>query len=243
MVGVAPLTGRSRLARGLCLATLCVVLAGCGPKTRWDHTPQDEHVVRGGETLFAIAWRYGKNPADLARWNRLADPSKIYPGQVIRLTAPPGMTASSSRAPATSGPAQTSQPRPLPPLPTQPAPNWIWPTAGRVAVRFGERPGTGTGILIAGSYGAPVQAAAAGSVVYAGDGLIGYGKLIILKHNDTYLSAYGHNATLLVREGESIKKGQRIATMGEGPGREPRLHFEIRQNGQPVDPLKYLPAR
>jgi lipoprotein NlpD len=88
-----------------------------------------------------------------------------------------------------------------------------------------------------------VRAAAAGNVVYAGDGLIGYGKLIILKHNDTYLSAYGHNASLQVREGETIKRGQRIATMGEGPGREPRLHFEIRQNGKPVNPLQFLPAR
>lgn len=231
-------------ARLICLALLSVILAACGPQTRWDHTPQDEHVVRSGETLFAIAWRYGKNPADLARWNRLADPSRIYPGQVIRLTAPPGMTGSSSPVPAVgkNAPA-TPPPRSLPPIPTQPSPKWIWPAAGRVAVKFGERPGTGTGILIAGAYGAPVQAAAAGNVVYAGDGLIGYGKLIILKHNETYLSAYGHNATLLVKEGETIDKGQRIATMGEGPGREPRLHFEIRQNGQPVDPSKFLPAR
>jgi lipoprotein NlpD len=154
------------------------------------------------------------------------------------------MSGGSSRPPSagSSRPA-TPPPRPLPPIPTQPAPKWIWPTPGAVAVRFGDRPGTGTGILIAGSYGAPVQAAASGNVVYAGDGLIGYGKLIILKHNDTYLSAYGHNASLLVREGETIERGQRIATMGEGPGREPRLHFEIRQNGQPVDPLKFLPAR
>jgi lipoprotein NlpD len=110
-------------------------------------------------------------------------------------------------------------------------------------VEFGDRPGTGTGLLIGGSLGEPVQAAAPGRVVYAGDGLIGYGKLIILKHNDTYLSAYGHNASLLVREGEAIRKGQRIATMGEGPGREPRLHFEIRQNGKPVNPRQYLPPR
>lgn len=238
-----PLRARRGLARLACLALLGAVLAACGPQTRWDHTPQHEHVVRSGETLFAIAWRYGKNPADLARWNQLSDPSRIYPGQVIRLTAPAGMASGSTSAPASSRPAQAPQPRALPPIPTEPSPKWIWPTAGRVAVRFGERPGTGTGILIAGSYGAAVQAAAPGNVVYAGDGLIGYGKLIILKHNDTYLSAYGHNATMLVREGETIEKGQRIATMGEGPGREPRLHFEIRQNGQPVDPLKFLPPR
>jgi lipoprotein NlpD len=213
-----------------------MLLVACGPKTRWDHTPQDEHVVRSGETLFAIAWRYGKDPAELARWNQLSDPSRIYPGQVLRLTPPAGAAASAT------APSQAPR-RELPPIPTQPSPKWSWPAAGSVAVEFGKRPGTGTGILIGGRYGDPVIAAAAGRVVYAGDGLIGYGKLIILKHNDTYLSAYGHNASLLVREGETIDRGQRIATMGEGPGREPRLHFEIRQNGKPVDPLKFLPAR
>jgi lipoprotein NlpD len=98
-------------------------------------------------------------------------------------------------------------------------------------------------VLINGKAGQPVYAAASGSVVYAGSGLIGYGQLIILKHNDTYLSAYGYNASLLVKEGQSIKKGQQIATMGEGPERKPRLHFEIRRNGKPVDPKKFLPAR
>ena len=110
-------------------------------------------------------------------------------------------------------------------------------------VDFGRRPGTGTGVLIGGRQGQSVRAAAAGRVVYSGSGLIGYGQLIIVKHNDTYLSAYGHNASLLVKEGETVERGQRIATMGEGPGREPRLHFEIRQNGKPVDPRDYLPAR
>jgi lipoprotein NlpD len=97
--------------------------------------------------------------------------------------------------------------------------------------------------LIDGRLGEPVRAAADGRVAYAGSGLIGYGKLIIVKHNDTYLSAYGYNESLLVKEGQTIKKGQRIATMGEGPGREPRLHFEIRRNGEPVNPRQYLPAR
>jgi len=106
-----------------------------------------------------------------------------------------------------------------------------------------DRPGAGTGVLIGGDAGQPVRAAADGRVVYAGGGLIGYGQLIIVKHNDTYLSAYGHNASLLVREGQSIRQGQRIATMGEGPGQKPRLHFEIRQNGKPVDPRRYLPPR
>lgn len=232
------MNGKRLRARLLTLAAFGLVLVACGPKTRWDHTPQDEHVVRSGETLFAIAWRYSKDPAALARWNRLDDPSRIYPGQVLRLTPPPGMSDSTATASGQSAPR-----RDLPPLPAQPPPAWIWPANGKVAVEFGDRPGTGTGILIDGRYGDSVQAAAAGRVVYAGDGLIGYGKLIIVKHNDTYLSAYGHNASLLVREGETIQKSQRIATMGEGPGREPRLHFEIRRNGKPVNPRQFLPAR
>ena len=98
-------------------------------------------------------------------------------------------------------------------------------------------------MVIAGKSGQPVRAAASGRVVYSGSGLIGYGQLIIVKHNNTFLSAYGHNASLLVKEGEAITKGQRIATMGEGPERKPRLHFEIRRNGKPVNPRQFLPAK
>lgn len=208
-----------------------LLLAACGSSTRWDHS-SDQHIVRKGETLFSIAWRYGKTTDELARWNRLGDGSLIYPGQVLRLT-PPGNAAARRTKPA----------KPLPRIPAQAPPAWAWPTSGRINVVFGGKPGTGTGVLINGKAGQPVYAAASGSVVYAGSGLIGYGQLIILKHNDTYLSAYGYNASLLVKEGQSIKKGQQIATMGEGPERKPRLHFEIRRNGKPVDPKKFLPAR
>ncbi|HEX7062544.1 MAG TPA: peptidoglycan DD-metalloendopeptidase family protein [Woeseiaceae bacterium] len=211
---------------------------------------RDYHIVRSGETLFTIAWRYGKDYRDLARWNDLGDGSLIYPGQLIRLYPPPGMPAASRGAPAAPARAGSGRatggsraPAPQPALPSQPPPSWAWPTDGAVVVRFGQRPGTGTGVLIGGNEGQPVRAAAGGRVVYSGSGLIGYGQLIIIKHNDTYLSAYGHNASLLVQEGEVVAKGQPIARMGEGPGREPRLHFEIRRNGEPVDPLEYLPAR
>lgn len=200
--------------------------------------------MRTGETLFAISWRYGLDPKEVARWNKLGDGSLIHPGQVLRLTPPPGMatTSSSSKNDSKRSPTSSSAGK-LPPIPTQPSPPFRWPTTGSVAVEFGKRPGSGTGVLIAGRMGQRIEAAADGRVVYSGGGLIGYGELIILKHNDTYLSAYGHNASLLVKEGEPVKKGQRIATMGEGPGREPRLHFEIRKNGEPVNPRQYLPAR
>ena len=217
----------------ICLAML-LVLGACG-STRWDHTPRERHIVRTGETLYTIAWRYDKNHRDLARWNGLGDGTLIYPGQVIRLTAPTGRATASTSTPR--------KPAPLPSIPEDPPPGWVWPTRGSVVVAFGGRPGSGTGVLIQGRAGQAVNAAAAGRVVYSGGGLSAYGQLIIVKHNDTYLSAYGHNSSLLVREGERVRQGQRIATMGEGPGREPRLHFEIRRNGKPVNPRQFLPAR
>jgi len=221
------------------MLAVLLALSGCGG-TRWDQAPREEHIVRSGETLYTIAWRYGKDHRDLARWNRLGDGSLIYPGQVIRLTPPPGGRTVASPRPS---PATTTTPKRAPPkTPTDPPPSWAWPTRGPVVAGFGARPGNGTGILIGGKLGQPVVSAADGSVVYSGSGLIGYGKLIIVKHNETYLSAYGHNASLLVREGETVRRGQRIATMGEGPGQEPRLHFEIRRNGVPVDPQSHLPA-
>jgi len=206
---------------------MLLFLAACSAGNRWDQVSA-EHIVSKGETLYSIAWRYGKEADELARWNKLGDGSLIYPGQVLRLTPDSGATPSA---------------RPLPKITTQPPPSWTWPTAGKISVEFGGKPGTGTGVLINGKGGQSVSAAASGSVVYAGSGLIGYGQLIILKHNDTYLSAYGYNDSLLVKEGQTIKKGQQLATMGEGPERKPRLHFEIRRNGKPVNPRQYLPAR
>jgi lipoprotein NlpD len=229
-------------SRAALLLVFALAVTACGPSPLWDQPPKDQHIVRSGETLFTIAWRYGKDHHDLARWNKLGDGSLIYPGQVIRLTAPTARTTTRSGSPA---PSTASQPpsRPPPVKKSQPPPAWAWPTKGRIVAEYDGQPGSGTGMSIGGRAGQAVRAAAAGRVVYSGGGLIGYGQLIILKHNDTYLSAYGHNASLLVKEGDNIKKGQRIATMGEGPGQEPRLHFEIRRNGKPVNPRQYLPAR
>ena len=184
------------------------------------------HVVKRGETLYSIAWRYGVDDDALARWNHLVDPNVIYVGQRLRLTPPSGA----------SGTAQSS-PKP------SPMPDWQWPTRGKVVTRFGSSADIASGIGISGHLGQPVDAAAAGKVVYAGSGLVGYGHLVIIKHNATYLSAYGHNERLLVHRGEQVARGQEIAEMGRGPNRQPRLHFEIRRNGRPVDPLKYLSAR
>jgi lipoprotein NlpD len=215
--------------------SILLIVAACGSQSSWN---RDTHIVRKGETLFSIAWRYGKDTEDLARWNRLGDGSLIHPGQVLKLSG----SASSSRNTSSRPTTTPRQSKPLPAIPAEPPPKWAWPTKGRINVKFGAKPGTGTGVLIDGKAGQAIHAAASGHVVYAGSGLIGYGQLIILKHNDTYLSAYGYNASLLVKEGDQIRKGQKIATMGEGPERKARLHFEIRRNGEPIDPQRNLPA-
>ncbi len=238
-------TGSAKLpphSRPALLLAISLAVAACGPSSLLDR-PADRHIVRSGETLFTIAWRYGKDHRDLARWNALGDGSLIYPGQVIRLTGPAPRATPAKSPSANSSPATRPPSRPLPQIESLPAPAWGWPTSGRVVAEFDGQPGSGTGLGFGGRSGQTVRAAAAGRVVYSGGGLIGYGQLIILKHNETYLSAYGHNASLLVKEGDTIKKGQRIATMGEGPGQKPRLHFEIRRNGKPVNPRQYLPAR
>ena len=226
----------SRFRQGL-VTIVALALAACSAAVRWDEPAGDQHVVRKGDTLYSIAFRYGKNPDDIARWNRLGDGSLIYPGQVLKLS--PSTTAD---VPATASNEKPAA-KPLPKLPNQPAPAWSWPTSGRIDVEFGGKPGPGTGVLINGRAGQAIAAAASGRVVYAGSGLIGYGQLIIIKHNESYLSAYGYTQSLLVKEGQAINQGQRIATMGEGPERKPRLHFEIRRNGEPVDPRGVLPNR
>lgn len=205
------------------------------------------HVVQPGETLYTIAWRHGVDYRSLAAWNNLRNPDLIYAGQRLVLTAPasarPPATAGSpprpaSRTASTSAPARTAPPLPDPPL--LPPPQWHWPTRGPVVTTFGTSAGISSGIGIGGRSGQAINAAAAGRVVYAGSGLIGYGQLVIIKHNDTYLTAYGHNNRLLVAQGQEVRRGQQIAEMGLGPQRQPRLHFEIRRNGRPVDPLPLL---
>ena len=234
------------------------LVAGC---TSLDTYDAQYHVVRRGETLYQIAWEHGVDQRDLARWNGLRNPDLIQVGQRLRLTALPGAAAAApavSRAPAGSSAAppaataarprqpapQTTPPaRPPVPPPAEPPPAWVWPTDGQVVSRFGSSQGIASGVAIGGRVGQAVSAAAAGRVVYAGSGLIGYGQLVIIKHNDTYLSAYGHLNRVLVAQGQDVGRGQQIAAMGVGPERQPRLHFEIRRNGVPVDPLQFVARR
>jgi len=226
--------------RGGCILALvlAISLAGCASALRWS---ADEHEVRPGETLYAIAWRYGLDHRELAASNRLGDGSLIRPGQRIRLTPPSGGVPASS-------PARRRTPGGAPPPGSVPAPavgvdGWAWPVEGAVLDGWRASPGTQSGIRVGGRTGQPVRAAAGGTVVYAGRGLASYGQLLIVKHNENYLSAYGYNQALLVGEGDTVRAGQKIARMGQGPGRKALLHFEIRRNGEPVTPLKYLPTR
>lgn len=203
----------------------CLLLGACSSALQWE---PDYYVVRPGDTIYSIAFRHDIDQRDLMAWNGIGDGALIRPGQRLRLTPPAG-----------EPPPQRAPPRPAPARPVA----WQWPTDGQVIAGFGSSAKTRSGIHIGGRHGQPVRAASAGRVVYAGTGLAGYGHLLIIKHNNDFLSAYGHNERLLAKEGDAVEAGQRIANMGEGPGRRPLLHFEIRIRGEPTDPLKYLPRR
>ncbi|HEU0195927.1 MAG TPA: peptidoglycan DD-metalloendopeptidase family protein [Nevskiaceae bacterium] len=251
----------NRLDRaGWCAAALlaCVVLSGCASLLSFGNGSQGPVynaprngtvVVARGDTLYSIAFRNGLDYRQLAAWNDIGPSYTIYPGERLRLTPPSGSTAPrrTVRQPQArhARRVQRANPRPVvaPPPVALPArvTGWQWPAQGSVLHHF-DLPRQ-QGIDIRGQYGSNVVAAAAGQVVYSGDALKGYGQLIIIKHSDDYLSAYGFNSRLLVSEGQQVTAGQLIAQMGEGPGQVAELHFEIRYKGQPVDPLKFLPSR
>lgn len=198
-------------------------------------------VVQRGQTVYRIATENGITPLDLALWNDIAPPYTIYPGQRLRLYPPDrregsAVPAAKSAAPAASA-AVAGAPAPAPVSSLA----WRWPADGSIVATFAAGDPTRQGVDIAGNAGQPVRAAADGVVVYSGSGLVGYGELIIVKHNDQWLSAYGHNRARLVNEGALVKAGQQIAEMGRSGATRDMLHFEIRYNGKPVDPLQYLP--
>jgi lipoprotein NlpD len=228
-----------------------------------------QYVVKPGDTLFSIAFRYGWDYKELAARNGIPAPYTIRPGQAIRFSSGSASSttvvsspSSSSRTTVIRRPAGTpintpeNGGKPTPTTPATPAPvvatvpaaeravgNWTWPANGVLIGKFASNGSLNKGIDIAGDLGQPVFAASDGAVVYAGSGLRGYGELIIIKHSDTYVSAYGHNRRLLVREGQQVKAGQSIAEMGSTGTDRVKLHFEIRRQGKPVDPLQFLPRR
>jgi len=261
----------SRVARRPLALTVCALLlplAGCtaswqapvesrGAKrvpaqtapARRPALPADYYRVRAGDTLYGIAWQRGIDYRKVAAWNGIRPPYRIYAGQVLTLKAPPvrkapPRTSNSPSKPTPTAKKKASAPKAKPPSPVPAGPrrlSWRWPVKGRVLSSFEPSDPLRKGIRIGASEGTRILAAESGKVVYSGSGLIGYGRLIIVKHNDKYLSAYGHNRKILVREGDQVAKGQQIAEMGRATDGVPLLHFEIRRDGKPVDPRSLLP--
>lgn len=220
------------------------------------------YTVKPGDTLIRIGLDHGQAFKDIARWSSLDNPNRIEVGQVLRVVPPassavvtkpvtlasatpvataPAPAASADKHASSAPTPASSAPAPAAAATTEDEINWIWPTNGTVLAGFDEV--KNKGLDIGGAAGDPVLAAADGRVVYVGAGLRGYGNLIILKHNNTYLTAYAHNQTLLIKEDQSVRKGQKIAEMGSSDADRVKLHFEVRRQGKPVDPAKYLPAR
>lgn len=210
------------------------------------------YTVQPQDTLYSIAWRFDANYKDVARWNNLGPPYRIYVGQKLRLSANGPKIASNKSAtskPSSGGNSSpsankgTRKPKPRTPQQVVPISSWSWPTDGKVIKTFSAAGEGKKGINIAGRAGQPIVAASAGKVVYSGEGLVGYGRLVIINHNKSFLSAYAHNKKIFVKEGDTVNKGQKIAEMGRSGADRDMLHFEIRINGKPVDPLKYLPKK
>jgi len=288
-------TGTSHLLmRTLLVVLYFTLLLGCGyhppapveeqsnAMVKRQLNSDGSYYVRSGDTLYAIAFGYGLDPLDIAKWNDISSPYVIYPGQRLRLSAPTGShggtdkssdvkistvktpgqaktrTVSnpprSTQAKSTTAKSTTSKPDPTPVVgktskTTSTGSNsadpesWKWPTRGRVLRGYVAGDPARNGLDIAGQEGQAIKASSGGLVVYSGDGLIGYGELIIIKHSEKMLSAYAHNKVRLVNEGEQVSSGQKIAEMGRNSSDEQLLHFEIRSQGKPVNPLIYLPKK
>jgi len=264
-----------KIKQGSCFVTLCITLmftcVACAPRSIYydkSFNPPvyfGQHIVQKGETLYAIAWRYGRAFKELARANKIKAPYVIVPGEKINLErayfitkirGKEGINNRSSNANVTKRKYSTKNNNNV----TKNKKHnklknieWQWPHIGPILAKYkrgarGEKGGNAPsslnkGLDIAGKLGSPIYAAAGGEVVYAGNGLLGYGNLVIINHNEMYLSAYAHNKEILVKEGQKITKGEKIARMGLSENKRALLHFEIRRNGQPVDPMKYLPRQ
>lgn len=227
------------------------LLAGCATPTdyrSWERG-QPVYYVKGGDTLYSIAVANDLDWRRLARWNGIANPRHLKIGQRLRLN-PPSHAASPARKPTTASSASqgtstaTRVAASRPKAASSPV-KWKWPLEGKVLHRFPEGGPAQKGLILGAGVDTPVRAAASGKVVYSGDGLPGYGNLVIVKHNAEWLSAYAYNKSLSVSEGEQVRQGQTIARVGPKDHRRPEkgghLLFQIRRQGKPVDPERYLP--
>jgi len=239
------------------LSSSLMLLVGCStPRTKpanvtdrsggsSEPAPPGYYRVKKGDTLARIALDHGQAPRDVAQWNSAANPSfnpnVIEVGDLILVKAPSGpkpAKVAEKKPAADKSDAPTSTPEPVKTeVVAEPGIRLSWPAKGKVTGEFSE---TNKGIDIAGKVGEPILAASDGKVVYAGNSLRGYGNLVIVKHDNTYLTAYAHNSKLLVKEGDTVRKGQKIAEMGDTDATSPKLHFELRVNGKPVNPTPYL---
>ncbi|WP_246183867.1 peptidoglycan DD-metalloendopeptidase family protein [Pandoraea anhela] len=235
---------------------VCATLAACAGSPTYGPVPAGSYRVQSGDTLYGIARANNTSTANLVNWNNLADADKIEVGQVLRVVPPAGASPAPAPSAASGGstPSAAARPRaqakPAPrPAPAPAAPRtatnkipMTWPATGKVLANFNGS--SNKGIDIGGKVGDPIYAAAAGKVVYAGNGLRGYGNLVMVQHENGYLTAYAHNSELLVKEGASVAKGQTIARMGDTDSHGVvKLHFEVRQKGTPFNPSDFLPPR
>ena len=271
-----------RLRSCILLCALCSLVAcssgyapvtdqSIGARRHSPLSPPSSYTVRRGDTLYAIAWRYGMDYRELAKINRINSANRIYPGQ--KLTFRPKYNVSkssqknsSSRPSSSTASTSSSKTQRISSVNSNKSANssvlsnsdsskqektaisstkvaWNWPASGVVIGRYSTSGTLNKGIDIKGENGDPVKAAAAGYVVYAGSGLLGYGNLVIINHNQKYLSAYAHNSRIFVKENDKVASGQKIAEIGSTGTNRPKLHFEIRRDGKPVDPLQYLPKK
>jgi len=230
---------------------LSFIIAACSSDNK-DYAPvvnawkqpvskQGGYKVQKGDSLYSIAWSYGVDYQDLAKINHLEAPYHVSPGQTIYLVAHNKSTHSNNYKNKSSRDAVKQKKSLSNSDKNQRLNKWAWPTKGKVISTFSMKKPVNKGIDIQGKNGQTVNAANAGIIVYSGDGISGYGNLIIIKHNKNYLSAYAHNKKNLVKEGQHVSSGQKIASMGQGYLHKSELHFEIRYKGKPINPLKKLP--
>lgn len=219
-----------------------LALSGCAGNSSEGSYSGSVYTVKRGDTLSRISRMTGTSVRDLARMNGISPPYTIEVGQKLKVR---GASSSSTKKSTTSKTAKVVPSSAVPQSSWPPVGQrcWRWPASGKVVMTYSTSEGGNKGIDIAGSRGQPVYAAGAGKVVYVGNQLRGYGNLVMIKHNEDYITAYAHNDKLMVNNGQSVKIGQQIATMGSSDADSVRLHFQIRYRATAIDPLRYLPPQ